>query len=485
MSAIAPPQHLLRQQCFIGGEWRDALSGETIDVLNPASGDVIGTIPKMGAPETKEAISAAKAAQPGWAALTAKERATILRRWHDLMHEHQDHLALLMTLEQGKSLAEAKGEIAYSASFLEWFGEEAKRAYGDIIPTHQPGSRIMVLKQPVGVVGAITPWNFPSAMIGRKAGPALAAGCTMVVKPATATPYSALAMAELGMQAGLPRGVFNVITGSASAIGDELTSSPDVAKISFTGSTEIGVSLLEKCAGTVKKVSMELGGNAPFIVFDDADIDAAVEGAMASKFRNSGQTCVCANRFYVQAAIYGEFVEKFAAAIAALKVGRGTEPGVTQGPLIDGGAIAKVEEHIADAVSKGGRVEVGGKAHALGGSFFEPTLISNAGQGMLVAHEETFGPLAAVVPFETEEQVIEFGNDTQFGLAAYFYAQEMGRVWRVAEALEAGIVGVNTGLISTEVAPFGGVKMSGLGREGSKYGLDDYLELKYVCLAGI
>src|ERR1700743_630563 len=428
---------------------------------------------------------AAKRAQPEWAAKTAGERATILRRWNDLMLAHVDDLAMIMTCEQGKPLAESKGEVAYSASFIEWFAEEGKRIYGDVIPSHAADKRIVVLKQPVGVVCAITPWNFPSAMIGRKAGPALAAGCTLVCKSATQTPYSALALGELATRAGIPNGVFNVLTGSAREIGAEMTSNLDVAKLTFTGSTEIGRQLLAQCAPTIKKVSMELGGNAPFIVFDDADLDAAVEGAIASKYRNTGQTCVCANRLYVQAGVYDAFLEKPKAPVARLKVAPGTEPGVTQGPLIDGAAVEKMKEHIADALSKGGRLVAGGHPHKLGHTFFEPHIIADAPRDMRVAKEETFGPLAPVIKFDTDDDAIAKANDTEFGLAAYFYAQNLKRVWRVAEAIEAGIVGINTGLISTAVAPFGGVKQSGLGREGSKYGIDDYLEIKYLCLGGL
>jgi len=478
-------ENLFRQLCYVDGEWKAADSKATIDVTNPATDEVLGTVPKFLGSETRAAIAAAKRAQPEWAAKTAGERATILRRWNDLMLAHADDLALIMTLEQGKPLAESKGEVAYSASFIEWFAEEGKRIYGDVIPSHAADKRIVVLKQPVGVVCAITPWNFPSAMIGRKAGPALAAGCTFVCKPATQTPYSALALAELAHRAGIPKGVFNVLTGSAREIGAEMTSNPDVAKLTFTGSTEIGRQLLAQCAPTIKKVSMELGGNAPFIVFDDADLDAAVQGAIASKYRNTGQTCVCANRLYVQAGVYDAFVEKLKAAVGKLKVGNGTEPGVTQGPLIDKAAVAKMEEHIADAVAKGGKVVMGGHPHKLGHTFFEPTIITGATQDMLVAREETFGPLAPVIKFDTDADAIRMANDTEFGLAAYFYAQNLKRVWRVAEAIEAGIVGINTGIISTAVAPFGGVKQSGLGREGSKYGIDDYLEIKYLCLGGM
>jgi len=476
---------LLRQLCYVDGEWRKADSGAAIDVTNPATGEVIGTVPKFLGKETRAAIAAAKRAFPAWAAKTAGERAAILRRWNDLMLANADDLALIMTSEQGKPLAESKGEVAYSASFIEWFAEEGRRVYGDVIPSHAADKRIVVLKQPVGVVCAITPWNFPSAMIGRKAGPALAAGCTFICKPATQTPFSALALAELAHRAGIPPGVFNIVTGSAREIGAEMTSSPDIAKLTFTGSTEIGRQLLAQCAPTVKKVSMELGGNAPFIVFDDADLDAAVEGAIASKYRNTGQTCVCANRLYVQDGVYDAFVSKLAAAVGKLKVGPGTEPGVTQGPLIDEAAVKKVEQHVADAIAKGGRLVMGGHRHALGHTFFQPTLIADATQDMLVAKEETFGPLAPVIRFESDADAIRLANDTEFGLAAYFYARDLARVWRVAEAIEAGIVGINTGLISTAVAPFGGVKQSGLGREGSKYGIDDYLEIKYLCLGGI
>jgi succinate-semialdehyde dehydrogenase / glutarate-semialdehyde dehydrogenase len=476
---------LLRELCYVDGAWKKADSGASIPVTDPATGDVLGSVPKFLGAETRDAIAAAKRAFPAWAAKTAGERATILRRWNDLMLANADDLALIMTLEQGKPLAESKGEVAYSASFIEWFAEEGKRLYGDVIPSHAADKRIIVLKQPIGVVCAITPWNFPSAMIGRKAGPALAAGCTFVCKPATQTPFSALALAELAHRAGIPPGVFNIITGSAREIGHEMTSSPDVAKLTFTGSTEIGRQLLAQCAPTIKKVSMELGGNAPFIVFDDADLDAAVEGAIASKYRNTGQTCVCANRLYAQAGIYDAFVEKLAAAVGKLKVGPGTEPGVTQGPLIDEAAVKKIEEHIADALAKGGRLVMGGHPHKLGHTFFEPTLIADATQDMLVAKEETFGPLAPVIKFDSDADAIAKANDTEFGLAAYFYARDLKRVWRVAEAIEAGIVGINTGIISTAVAPFGGVKQSGLGREGSKYGIDDYVEIKYLCLGGL
>ncbi|HEC2162711.1 NADP-dependent succinate-semialdehyde dehydrogenase [Klebsiella oxytoca] len=473
---------LFRQQAFIDGRWRDASSGETLGVTNPANGQQLGSVPKMGAEETREAIDAAARALPAWRALTARERATILRRWFDLMMEHQDDLARLMTLEQGKPLAEAKGEIGYAASFIEWFAEEGKRIYGDTIPGHQADKRLLVIKQPIGVTAAITPWNFPSAMITRKAGPALAAGCTMVLKPASQTPFSALALAELANRAGIPEGVFNVVTGSASEVGNELTGNPLVRKLSFTGSTEIGRQLMEQCAKDIKKVSLELGGNAPFIVFDDADLDKAVEGALASKFRNAGQTCVCANRLYIQNGVYDRFAEKLQQAVSKLQIGDGLQPNVTIGPLIDEKAIAKVQEHIADALDKGARVATGGKPHELGGNFFQPTILVDVPSDAKVAKEETFGPLAPLFRFKDEADVIAQANDTEFGLAAYFYARDLGRVFRVGEALEYGIIGINTGLISTEVAPFGGVKSSGLGREGSKYGIEDYLEIKYMCI---
>lgn len=473
---------LFRQQCYIDGAWLDAESGKSIDVINPATGGVLGTIPNMGTAETRRAIEAANRALPAWRAKTAKERSNLLRRWYDLMMANQDDLARLLTLEQGKPLAEAKGEIAYGASFIEWFAEEAKRVYGDVIPPHQGDKRIVVIKQPVGVVGAITPWNFPNAMITRKAGPALAAGCTIVIKPATQTPFSALAMAVLAEEAGIPAGVINILTGSAREIGGELTSNPIVRKITFTGSTEVGKILMEQSAQTVKKVSMELGGNAPFLVFDDADLDAAVEGAMMSKYRNMGQTCVCANRIIVQAGVYDAFAEKLAEKVKALKVGPGLEEGVVQGPLIDEAAIDKVKEHIADAVAKGAQVVVGGAPHSLGGTFFQPTVLTNVTTEMKVTREETFGPVAPLFRFETEEEGIAMANDTEFGLASYFYARDVGRIWRVGEALESGIVGINTGIISTEVAPFGGVKESGVGREGSKYGIEDFLEIKYMCM---
>ncbi|AVY94218.1 MULTISPECIES: NADP-dependent succinate-semialdehyde dehydrogenase [Microvirgula] len=476
---------LLRQQCYVNGQWLDADNGETLPVTNPATGEVIARVPRMGAAETRRALEAANAAWPAWKKKTAKERAGILRKWFDLMMAAQDDLAAILTAEQGKPLAEARGEIAYGASYIEWYAEEARRIYGDTIPTHQNDKRVLVIKEPIGVCAAVTPWNFPNAMITRKAAPALAAGCPIVVKPASQTPLSALAIAELAHRAGVPAGVFSVITGSAAAIGGEMTASDLVRKFSFTGSTEIGRELIAQCAGTVKKVSMELGGNAPFIVFDDADLDAAVEGAMISKYRNAGQTCVCANRLYVQAGVYDAFAEKFAAAVAGLKIGDGASAGITQGPLIDEKAVEKVEEHIADAVAKGGKVIAGGKRHALGHSFFEPTIVTGVTQDMKVAREETFGPLAPLFRFDTEADVIRMANDTEFGLASYFYSRDIGRIFRVGEALEYGMVGINTGVISNEAAPFGGIKQSGLGREGSKYGIEDYVEIKYLLLAGL
>ena len=450
----------------------NARSNATINVDNPATGEIVGTVPKLGAAETREAIEAAERALPAWRKKTAKERAAVLRKWFDLMLQHQDDLAKLMTVEQGKPLAESKGEVAYAAAFLEWFGEEAKRVYGDTIPGHQPDKRILAIKQPIGVVACITPWNFPLAMITRKAGPAIAAGCTVVLKPASQTPFSALALAELAERAGIPKGVFNVVTGSAGDIGSELTSNPIVKKLSFTGSTEVGKLLMAQCAATVKKVSLELGGNAPFIVFDDADLDAAVEGAMASKYRNTGQTCVCVNRIYVQDSVYDAFAQKLTAAVAKLNPANGLETGASQGPLIDDKAVLKVEEHIADATGKGAKIVAGGKRHAKGGRFFEPTVLVDVTSSMMVAKEETFGPVAPLFRFKTEDEAIAQANDTEFGLAAYFYGRDVARVFRVAEALESGMVGINTGLISTEVAPFGGVKESGLGREGSRYGIE-------------
>jgi succinate-semialdehyde dehydrogenase/glutarate-semialdehyde dehydrogenase len=476
---------LLRQHGFIHGEWRSARSGATIAIRNPANGTIVGEVPVMGATETREAIDAAAKAMPGWAKRTAKERAAVLRRFADLMLANADDLAIIMTSEQGKPLAEAKGEVAYAASFLEWFAEEGKRVYGDVIPTFRADARLLVLRQPVGVAAAITPWNFPAAMITRKLGPALAAGCSFVSKPAPQTPFSALALAELGSRAGLPPGVFNVITGDAEQIGGELTSNPLVRKLSFTGSTAVGKKLIAACAGTVKKVSMELGGNAPFIVFDDADLDAAVQGLMASKYRNTGQTCVCANRIYVQDGVYEAFAAKLAVAVAALRVGDGLAAPTDQGPLIDERALAKVQAHVADAVARGARIAAGGKPHALGGTFFEPTILLDVTPGMRVSREETFGPVAPLFRFHSEAQAIQLANDTELGLAAYFFTRDLARSWRVQEALEYGLVGVNTGLISTEVAPFGGMKESGLGREGSRYGIDEYTEMKYVCVGGL
>ncbi len=478
-------QSLFRQQSYIDGAWCEADSKATVNVVDPSDGGVIGTIPKMGAAETRRAIGAAAMALASWRSLLAKQRSVILRKWFELMLANQDDLALLMTTEQGKPLAEAKGEIAYAASFIEWFAEEAKRTYGDVIPQHQPDKRLVVIKQAVGVCGLITPWNFPAAMITRKAAPALAAGCTVVIKPATQTPYSAFALAELAERAGVPRGVINIVSGSASEIGTELTSNASVRKISFTGSTEIGSLLMKQSAASIKKVSLELGGNAPFLVFDDADLDAAVDGAMASKYRNAGQTCVCANRILVQDSVYDSFAKKLSEKVAALTVGRGTDDGVIIGPLIDEKAVAKVEEHIQDAVSKGAKVTVGGKPHKLGGLFYEPTVLTGVNASMKVTKEETFGPVAPLFRFTTEEEAITMANDTEFGLAAYFYTRDMGRIWRVGEGIESGIVGVNTGIISNEVAPFGGVKQSGIGREGSHYGIDEYLEVKYLCIGGI
>ena len=479
---------LFRQQAFVNGSWCEADSGARTEIFNPANGERLGSVPNMGAAETRRAIEAAQQAQQAWRERTAKERAQVLRKWFELMLQHQEDLARIMTAEQGKPLTEARGEVAYAASFLEWFGEEAKRIYGDVIPGHQADKRILVQKEPVGVTAAITPWNFPAAMITRKAGPALAAGCAMVLKPAPQTPFSALALALLAEQAGLPAGLFSVITADVDAsrdVGGELCSNPIVRKLSFTGSTGVGIKLMEQCAPSLKKLSLELGGNAPFIVFDDADLDAAVEGAMISKYRNAGQTCVCANRIYVQDSVYDAFAEKLAAAVAQLKVGNGSEAGVTTGPLIDSNAVDKVQRHLADAIGKGAEILAGGKPHALGGNFFEPTIITNVDSSMLVAREETFGPLAPLFRFSDEADVVRQANDTEFGLAAYFYARDLSRVFRVAERLEYGMVGINTGLISTEVAPFGGMKSSGLGREGSKYGIEEYVEIKYLCLGGI
>ena len=476
---------LLRHQAYVNGAWMDADGGQTINVSNPATGEHIGTVPLMGAAETRRAIEAANAAWPAGRKKTAKERAAVLRRWHDLILENADDLALIMTTEQGKPLPEAKGEVQFGASFIEWFAEEGKRVAGDTLQSPWPDRRLVITKEPIGVCAAITPWNFPAAMITRKVGPALAAGCPMVLKPAEATPFSALALAVLAERAGVPAGVFSIVTGAPKDIGGEMTSNPIVRKLTFTGSTQVGRLLAEQCAPTIKKLSLELGGNAPFIVFDDADLDAAVEGAIASKYRNAGQTCVCANRLYVQDSVYDAFAEKLVAAVAKLKVGNGIEAGVTQGPLIDAKAVAKVEEHVADALAKGGRLLAGGKRHALGNGFFEPTIIADVTNDMRVATEETFGPLAPLFRFKTDDEVIALANNTEFGLAAYFYSRDIGRIWRVAEGLETGMVGVNTGLISNEIAPFGGVKQSGLGREGSTYGIEDYLVIKYICMGGI
>jgi succinate-semialdehyde dehydrogenase/glutarate-semialdehyde dehydrogenase len=476
---------LLRQQAYVAGRWIDADDRATIEVRNPADGSLVGTVPKMGAAETRRAIGAANAAWPAWRAKPAKERAAVLRKWFGLMMQSQDDLGVLMTVEQGKPLAESKGEVAAGASYVEWAAEEGKRVYGETIPAPAGDRRIVVIKQPIGVCGLVTPWNFPNALVLRKLGPALAAGCTVVLKPASATPFSTLALCELAERAGIPEGVLNVVTGSAGPIGAELTTNPVVRKFSFTGSTEVGKQLMAQCAGTVKKVSMELGGNAPFIVFDDADVEAAVEGALASKFRNSGQTCVCANRLYVQDGVYERFSEKFSAKVAAMKVGNGLEPGVMQGPMIDMKAVEKAEEHIADAVAKGARILTGGKRHARGGTFFEPTVLADAKNTMKVTREETFGPVAPLFRFKTEDELIRLANDTEYGLASYFYSRDVGRIWRVAEALEYGIVGINVGLISNEMSPFGGWKESGIGRESSKYGIEEYLEVKYLCMGGI
>lgn len=476
---------LLKQAIFINGAWSVPQACDWIEVGNPSTGELVGRVPKAGRKETAEAIEAAENAFRAWAARPAVERARVVKRWYDLIVENADDLALILTAEQGKPLAEAKGEILYGAAFFEWFAEEAKRVYGEVLPAAQPGQRLVVLRQPIGVCAAITPWNFPMAMIPRKAGPAIAAGCSMVLKPASATPFSALALAELGRRAGLPAGVFSVVTGAAGEVGDELSTHPLVRKVTFTGSTEVGRSLMAKAAGTIKKVALELGGNAPLIVFDDADIDVAVAGAMASKFRNMGQTCVCANRIYVQSAIHDQFVERFAQAVAALKVGDGQLPGVQQGPLIDEAAVLKVQEHIQDALALGARVITGGKRHALGQTFFEPTVLANVTAEMRIAVEETFGPVAPVFRFDTEEEVIAAANDTEFGLAAYFFTRDNARVWRVSEALEVGIVGVNTGATSYEGAPFGGVKSSGIGREGSHHAIEEFTELKYVCVAQV
>jgi succinate-semialdehyde dehydrogenase/glutarate-semialdehyde dehydrogenase len=476
---------LLRQQCYIDGQWVSADDGATMPVTNPATGKPIGTAPLMGAAETRRAIEAAAAAWPAWRAKTAKERSAILRKWYDLQIEHRDDLALILTSEQGKPLAEANGEIGSGAAYTEWFAEEARRIYGDVVPTIGNDRRIVVIKEPVGVCAAITPWNFPSSMITRKVAPALAAGCTVVIKPAEATPYSALALAELGSRAGFPPGVLNMVTGDPPAIGGEMCANPAVRKLSFTGSTEVGRLLMKQVAPTIKKLSLELGGNAPFIVFDDADLDAAVEGAMMSKYRNAGQTCICANRLFVHDKVYAAFAGKLAAKVRALKVGPGTEAGVTQGPLIDAAALAKVEEHIADATGLGAQVIIGGRRHALGGTYYEPTVLTGVNADMKIFREETFGPVAPLIRFSTDAEVIELANRTEYGLASYFYSRDIGRIWRVAEALEFGMVGVNTGMITTEVAPFGGMKQSGLGREGSRYGIDEFVEVKYVCMGGI
>jgi succinate-semialdehyde dehydrogenase/glutarate-semialdehyde dehydrogenase len=476
---------LLHQQAYVNGLWCDADSGLSTEVINPASGERIGCIPRMGQIETRRAIYAAEAAWGPWRKKTAGERGRIMRKWSDLILEHADDLALIMTVEQGKPLTESRAEIVYAASFIDWFAEEGKRVYGDTIPSPSAASRLVVVKEPIGVCAAITPWNFPAAMITRKVGPALAAGCTMVLKPAEATPFSALALVALAEQAGVPPGVFSVVTGSSREIGAELTANPIVRKLTFTGSTEVGRLLMQQCAPTIKKLSLELGGNAPFIVFDDADLDAAVEGALISKYRNGGQTCVCANRLYVQDGVYDAFAAKLVARVRQINVGDGCDPGVTQGPLIDARAVEKIEQHIADALSKGARLLSGGRRHELGGNFFEPTVLADVTHEMRVASEETFGPLAPLFRFGTEAEVLAMANDTEFGLASYFYSRDIGRVWRVAEGLESGMVGINTGLISNEVAPFGGVKQSGLGREGSHYGIDDYLVIKYLCMGGL
>ncbi|HPL67152.1 MAG TPA: NAD-dependent succinate-semialdehyde dehydrogenase [Smithellaceae bacterium] len=478
-------KQLFCTQCFIDGQWVDANKGTMMPVTNPATGEILGAVPKMGASETAHAISAASAALPVWRAKTAKERAVVLRKWFDLMVASQEDLARLMTAEQGKPLAEARGEVAYAASFLEWFAEEGKRVYGDVIPGHQADKRILVIKEPVGVCAAITPWNFPSAMITRKAAPALAAGCTIVLKPASATPFSALALAKLAERAGVPKGVFNVVTGGSEAIGRELAENPLVRKLTFTGSTEVGKSLMRQCAGTVKKISLELGGHAPFIVFADADPDAAIEGALQSKYRNAGQTCVCANRILIQESIYSLFTERFVERVRMLRLGNGMDAGVTVGPMIDEASIVKVEDQISDAVKKGARILTGGKRHPFGDLFFEPTVLGNVGSDMKITREETFGPVAPLYSFRTDEEAVAMANDTPFGLAAYLYSRDIQRIWRMAEALEYGILGINTGIISAESAPFGGMKESGIGREGGKYGIEEFLEIKYLCLGEI
>jgi len=479
------PSLLKHNSTWLAGQWVGADSGETFAVTNPANGEVIAEVPMMGSAETERAIIASAAAQKSWKTLTAQARAIILRRWFDLIILHREDLAQLLTAEQGKPLAEARGEITYGASFIEWFAEEAKRVYGEVIPAPMGDRRLLVLKQPIGVTAAITPWNFPIAMITRKAGPALAAGCSMIIKPAEQTPLSAIALAVLAEEAGIPAGVLQVLTGDPRQIGAVLCASPVVTKLSFTGSTEVGRILMRQCADTIKKLSLELGGNAPFIVFDDADVDAAVEGALVSKFRNAGQTCVCANRLFVQDGVFDEFAKKLAVKVSELKVGAGTLDGITQGPLIDDAAIEKVESHIADAIAKGAKVIQGGKLHALGGTFFEPTVLADVSPDAMIFREETFGPVAPLFRFKTDDEVVELANRTEFGLASYFFSRDIGRIWRVAEALEYGMVGVNTGLISNEVAPFGGIKQSGLGREGSHHGIDEYLEIKYVCMAGL
>jgi succinate-semialdehyde dehydrogenase / glutarate-semialdehyde dehydrogenase len=481
---LKDPQ-LLRGQAFVDGEWVDADSGATITVRNPATGETVGTVPQMGKTEARRAIEAADVAFAGWRKVLAKERSRLLRKWFDLIIENADDLALIMTSEQGKPLGEAKGEVVSGAAFIEWFAEEARRTYGETIPSPAHDRRIVVIKQPVGVCVAITPWNFPNTIITRKVAAALAAGCTMVVRPASSTPYSALALAELARRAGMPKGVFSVITGGSREIGAEFTSNPIVRKLSFTGSTQVGSALMQQCAGTIKKLALELGGNAPFIVFEDADIDAAVAGAMGSKFRNAGQACVGTNRFYIHDSLYDEFVSKFLAEVEKLKVGNGAEPGITFGPVHDMGGVLKTEAHIADALEKGAKLLAGGKRHALGGTFFEPTVIGEATAAMKVAREETFGPLASIFRFSDEAELIKAANDTEFGLASYFYSRDIARIWRVAEALEAGMVGVNIGLMANEAVPFGGIKESGVGREGSHYGIDDYMEVKYICMAGV
>ena len=476
---------LFREQAFVGGRWESAANGQVKQVFNPATRQLIGTVPNLGAAETRRAIEAADKALPDWRARTGKERAQVLRKWFDLMMANQEDLAVLMTVEQGKPLVESRGEIAYAAAFIEWFGEEGKRAYGDVIPAHGRDKRIVVLKQPIGVTAAITPWNFPTAMIARKVAPALAAGCTMVIKPSELTPYSALAMCVLAERAGVPAGVVSIVTGDSKPIGGELTSNPIVRKLSFTGSTAVGKLLMAQCSSTVKKVSLELGGNAPFVVFDDADLEAAVAGAVASKYRNAGQTCVCANRIFVQAGIYDRFAQRLAEVASSLKVGNGLDKDTKIGPLIEEKAVAKVEEHVRDAVAKGAKIVTGGKRGEGAGHFYVPTVLTGIRADTLVMHEETFGPVAPLIHFKDDEQVIRLANDSEFGLASYFYSRDLGRGWRVAEQLEAGMVGVNTGLITTQVAPFGGVKQSGLGREGSKYGIDEYVEVKYICFGGI